>query len=305
VAAQRLSTDVLVIGAGPAGAAAARVLAASGRDVLLVDRCEFPRDKICGDGLIPDALAALERLGVATSVLAHSRASSAVRVYAPNGTHVSAAIDLGCVPRQRLDALLREAAVSAGARFLAPFTLVGALDDGGRVAGAQLRDKRTGVALAVEAAFTILATGAAAQPLETFGVCERRTPSAIAARIYVRVPRELSASIRHFSISYDRRICPGYGWIFPGPDDVFNVGVAYFTDSRHNGSPHNLRELLARFLATFPPARDLMAVSRQLGDVRGAPLRTALSGSARARPGLLVVGVAGGHTYAFTGEGLG
>jgi geranylgeranyl reductase family protein len=305
VAPQRLSTDVLVIGAGPAGAAAARVLAAAGHDVLLVDRCEFPRDKICGDGLIPDALAALKRLGVATSVLAHSRASSAVRVYAPNGTHVSATIDLGCVPRQRLDALLREAAVSAGARFIAPLALVSALDDGDRVAGAQLRDRRTGATVDVEASCTILATGAAVQPLEAFGVCERRAPSAIAARVYVRVPRELSASIRHFSISYDRRICPGYGWIFPGPDDVFNVGVAYFTDSRRNGTPHNLRDLLARFLATFPPARDLMAVSRQLGDVRGAPLRTALTGSALSRPGLLVVGEAGGLTYSFTGEGIG
>jgi len=305
VAPQRLSTDILVIGAGPAGAAAARVLATAGRDVLLVDRCEFPRDKVCGDGLIPDALAALERLGIAPSVLAYSRASSAVRVYAPNGTHVTAAIDLGCVPRQRLDALLREGAVAAGARFIAPFALVSALDDGGRVAGARLLDTRTGAALTVEASYTILATGAAVQPLEAFGVCERRAPSAIAARIYVRVPRELSATIRHFSISYDRRICPGYGWIFPGPDDVFNLGVAYFTDSRRNGAAHNLRELLARFLTTFPPARDLMAVSRQLGDVRGAPLRTALTGSALSRPGLLVVGEAGGLTYSFTGEGIG
>ena len=83
------------------------------------------------------------------------------------------------------------------------------------------------------------------------------------------------------------------------------MGVAYFTDSRRNGTPHNLRDLLARFLATFPPARDLMAVSRQLGDVRGAPLRTALTGSALSRPGLLVVGEAGGLTYSFTGEGIG
>jgi geranylgeranyl reductase family protein len=305
MASQPLSTDILIIGAGPAGAAAARVLAASGRDVLLVDRCEFPRDKICGDGLIPDALAALERLGLAPSVLAQSRASSAVRVYAPNGTHVSAAIELGCLPRQRLDALLREAALAAGARFLAPFTLVEALDDAGRVAGARLRDKRTGALLAVSAAYTILATGAAVQPLEAFGVCERREPSAVAARVYVRVPHELSQTIRHFSISYDRRICPGYGWIFPGPDDVFNVGVAYFTDSRPFAPTRNLRELLGRFITGFPPARDIMAVSRQLSDVRGAPLRTALTGSALSRPGLLVVGEAGGLTYSFTGEGIG
>lgn len=302
---RRLSTDLLVIGAGPAGAAAARVLATAGCDVLLVDRCEFPRDKICGDGLISDALAALERLGLANAVRGESRASPALRVYAPNGTHVSAAIELGCLPRRRFDALLHDAAVDAGAAFLAPLELVAAIEDGERVAGARFRDARNGEVVTIDAAFTILATGAAVRPLETFSVCERRTPSAVAARIYVQVPHDVAATIRHFAISYDRRICPGYGWIFPGPGDVFNIGVAYFTDSRRRAPTENLRELLDRFLQGFEPARDIMAVSRGTSDVRGAPLRTALTGSRLSRPGLLVIGEACGLTYSFTGEGIG
>jgi flavin-dependent dehydrogenase len=54
--------DVLVVGAGPAGSAAAQWLARAGRDVLLIDQHAFPRDKVCGDGLIADALRALDRL---------------------------------------------------------------------------------------------------------------------------------------------------------------------------------------------------------------------------------------------------
>ena len=56
--------DVLVVGAGPAGSASARQLALAGHSVLLVDQHDFPREKVCGDGLIPDAHAALRRLGV-------------------------------------------------------------------------------------------------------------------------------------------------------------------------------------------------------------------------------------------------
>ncbi|MDP3082288.1 MAG: FAD-dependent monooxygenase, partial [Rubrivivax sp.] len=64
------SCEVLVIGAGPAGSACAQLLARAGIDVLLVDQQDFPRDKICGDGLIPDAHAALQRLGVHAEVMA-------------------------------------------------------------------------------------------------------------------------------------------------------------------------------------------------------------------------------------------
>ena len=60
--AESNACDVLVIGAGPAGSACAHVLAGAGLDVLLVDQHAFPRDKTCGDGLIPDAQRALSRL---------------------------------------------------------------------------------------------------------------------------------------------------------------------------------------------------------------------------------------------------
>jgi geranylgeranyl reductase family protein len=302
---QRATAEILIVGAGPSGAAAAHVLAAHGRDVLLVDRSTFPRDKVCGDALIPDALNALRCLGLDQRVSAESRPSSSVRVYAPHGRYVSADVDVGCIPRRRLDDLLLQAALASGARIAPPYALAQALEHQGRVVGATFASCDGADALTVHAHFTLLATGAAVRPLELFSVAQRRSPSALAARVYVRVPRDVASKSQHFSISIDRAISPGYGWIFPGPDDVFNVGVGYFTDTTRSPPSTNLRTLLARFLASFAPARDLMSRACSVSTVRGAPLRTALTGAALARPGLLVIGEAAGLTYPFTGEGIG
>ena len=300
-----MRVDALVIGAGPAGSAAAITLAGAGRDVVMVDRAAFPRDKVCGDALIPDALKALARLGLREAVLRCSRVLDGVRVYAPDGQFVDVSGECACIPRLTVDEVLRSAAVKAGARFLPNVDVKGALVDGERVVGADLG------ASELRADVTLLATGAAAEPLKRFGVCHRIAPSATAARIYVRTDEAFAREARHLCISYDAAICPGYGWIFPGPDATFNVGVGFFYDgkarpqARLSDRKLNTRELLHRFLDTFPPAKDLMSRAIDITELKGAPLRTALCGSALARPGLLVVGEAAGLTYSFSGEGIG
>jgi geranylgeranyl reductase family protein len=300
-----VETDVLVIGAGPAGSAAARTVARLGHRVVLVDRHRFPRDKVCGDALIPDALQALTRLGLNERVLAEARPLRSLRIYAPNGRYVELRAPMGCLPRSRLDEVMREGAEQAGATFLAPCVLAHALECDGAVAGATFEPAAGGAPITVRARFTLLATGAAAGPLVKFGVCERRPASAIAARVYVRAPERFAAENDHLCISYDRRVCPGYGWLFPGPDGVFNVGVGYFNDSRSVPPTTNVRHLFARFVQTFAPARALLAVAKPLTGLRGAPLRTALAGAQLSRPGLLVIGEAAGLTYSFSGEGIG
>jgi flavin-dependent dehydrogenase len=56
--------DVVVVGAGPAGSSAAAWAARAGRDVLVIDSAQFPRDKACGDGLTPRAVLEMQRLGL-------------------------------------------------------------------------------------------------------------------------------------------------------------------------------------------------------------------------------------------------
>src|SRR5512132_1265182 len=115
-----IEAEALVIGSGPAGSAAALTLARQGRQVVLVDRRAFARDKVCGDALIPDALRALAKLGLKERVMEQAKSLDAVRIHSPNGSSVTLLAEAACVPRHRLDDLMRVAAVESGARFAAP-----------------------------------------------------------------------------------------------------------------------------------------------------------------------------------------
>jgi geranylgeranyl reductase family protein len=294
--------DVAVVGAGPAGSIAALVLARAGLDVVLIDRAAFPRDKTCGDGLMPDALAALHALDVAERALAGARRLRTLLIYSPNGTAITVNGEFAVVPRERFDASLCGVAVEAGARFLAPVRAVAPIEDGGRVAGV-IGETAGGGSLVVHARVSVLATGAGAGPLMAFDVCDRGEPSATAARFYVTLDAPASLDSDALCISYHRSICPGYGWVFPGPGRSYNIGVGYFT-----GAPpdtKNLRLLLARFIDSFPLAREITRLPGTRTALRGAPLRTGLTGARLSRPGLLVAGEAAGLTYPISGEGIG
>ncbi len=178
--------DVLVVGAGPAGSAAAQWLARAGRDVLLIDQHAFPRDKVCGDGLIADALRALDRLGVKDEVLAEAWPSPTLGCIGPRGGRIDVPGSLAVLPRKRLDEIVCRAAVAAGARMFAPLRFVAPLREGGRIVGAEL--EHGGAVRTVRAQWLLLATGAQPQATLAAGLCERRAPSGIALRGYIRNP---------------------------------------------------------------------------------------------------------------------
>jgi geranylgeranyl reductase family protein len=290
-----MDADVAVVGAGPAGTAAALSLARRGLHVALLEKHRLPRDKVCGDALIPDALAALERLGLADEIIAAGHEAEALRLYAPNGTPCDVPGRLVCLRRRELDTRLARAAAAAGAD----------LREGVEVTGFEADDRRATLALSgdtgaptLTARVVILAGGASSETLQRFGLPHRRAPSALAARTYYRLPADAPQDRLH--LWYERSILPGYGWAFPMGDHVFNVGVGVFRDT--GPSPANLRELFARFEHA---ATSLLAGGEALEPFTGAPLRTALTGCPLAADRLLVIGEAIGTTYSFTGEGIG
>jgi geranylgeranyl reductase family protein len=309
--------DVLVVGAGPAGSACAQWLARTGASVVLVDQHDFPRDKVCGDGLIPDAHHALARLGVLDEVMGHAQPVGHVGCIGARGGRVDVAGRLAVLPRQQLDDILKRAAERAGARFFAPWrfeapTLDGDGDGDGAdaaVVGARLKSP-AGEVREVRARWVVLATGAVPRALIAAGLCDRRTPSGIAMRGYVHHPG-MAGRIRALEVVWNKQLRRGYGWIFPCPGGVFNIGVGLthshhrHPDGRTTMEDVNLRELMAAFGRVYAPAGELLEHGTLQGDFKGAPLRCSLEGARFSRPGLLVTGEAAGSTYAFTGEGIG
>jgi geranylgeranyl reductase family protein len=293
------SCDVLVVGAGPAGSAAAIMLARAGVRVVLVDSRRFPRDKVCGDGLISDSLTALRTLGIQETVLKEATAATELCIYPPYGRPVVLRGEFACLRRERLDAILVDAAIAVGATCGCGVTATGVLTEGERVAGARLRAESDSD---VRAPITLLATGSNATSLKLFGLEASMQPAAVAGRAYYEAPADLVERYPSLMIAYDREWCPGYGWIFPSPGRQFNIGVGLFTG---RSSERHLREFWQAFTSRFAPAREIVAAGRAVTPFRGAPLRTSMTGGSFGRAGLLAVGEAASLTYAATGEGIG
>lgn len=300
--------DVLVVGAGPAGSAAAIVAARAGLDVVLVDQHSFPRDKVCGDGLIPDAHEALRRIGLLDEVLARAKRATHVGITGPRGGRVDVPGRLAVLPRRELDQLLCEGAARAGARMHAPVRFAGVIEDAGRVCGARLE---SGTATReIAARWVLVASGATPQALIAAGLCDRRTPSGVALRGYVR-NHHMAARLTRLDVIWHPRMKRGYGWIFPCGEGIFNIGVGVaHSHAKGPGAGQsmkevNLRAMLDEFVRMHTDARDLVEGGEWIGPLKGAPLRCSLEGARLSRPGLMVVGEAAGSTYAFTGEGIG
>lgn len=288
--------DVIVVGGGPAGSTAARLLAAAGWRVLLLDRRRFPRDKACGDGLIPDALAVLHRHGLLERVRRLGVTLPGATFRGPWRAAVDVDVEVLTVRRARLDAALVAAAVERGAVLgegLASEVTTAA--DGTATA------RVAGRAAPLRARYALVATGANVALLDRLGLVERKAASAVALRTYVHA----GASLDRLLVSFDRALLPGYGWIFPMGDGWFNVGVGLPAAAAEQ-APDRLRRTLERFVESFAPARALDVTPADLAAARGAMLRYGLRGCRPYAGGaVLATGEAVGSTFPLTGEGIG
>jgi geranylgeranyl reductase family protein len=284
-----VQTDILVLGAGPAGSAAAIALARAGARVVIADRAAFPREKICGDGLLPDALAQLDQLGALAQVEGVARRVPTFTMRSASGLAIRFDIGSLVLPRRELDAILLARALDSGAELLSQATLTGVVGDGVAAARARFATPQGEVEVAARA--YVLATGAAVRPRAAFGLPTRGIRPAAALRGYARVtglPDDelliaLLGEVRH-----------GYAWAFPGPDGIWNVGCGVFAGSAQERSLH---ATLERFLVACG--------GTWITPPRGAPLVTSFPRLACARGNVLAVGDAVGLTRPFSGEGIG
>ncbi len=290
--------DVLVVGAGPGGAAAAHGLAQAGVDVLLLDRADFPRDKTCGDGLTHRAVAIAREMGALPEVLAAGHRIDDFEVVSPRG-HAAVApvpeldgLTALVVPRLQLDDALRRRAVAAGAVFRGS-SLVRRLCIGED--GVEAEIEHPGGLWTERARAAVVATGAATPLLKSAGLLRHRPSFMIAAREYVRC---LPGAGHRMRIGYAGTSTLGYGWIFPIGDDAVNLGAGIFR--------HQVGLSAGAVLDTFR-ARSALG-RRWAGGVgrerKSYPLRTDFTSSLTVGPRTLLVGEAAGLVNPLSGEGI-
>jgi len=316
MASGREDADVLVVGCGPAGAAAAYWLAEHGVRVLVAEKKHFPRDKTCGDGLTPRAVKQLEDMGLGDELSRFHRYDG-LRATAHGRelelqwpTHPVYPRHGYVVRRRELDHMVARRAVAAGADLREGHEVTEPLMDGARLAGATIRDVESGETTEVRAKYVVVADGANSRFGRALGTARNRDwPYGTAIRTYWTSPRHDEPWIESALDVKDRHgnSMPGYGWIFPVPGGVYNIGVGIIDshrarpDGRASMRTLNLREVFDDFARLHAPARALVEGGTWVGRLEGAPLRSSLQG----RPGLLVAGEAAGSTYALTGEGIG
>ncbi len=216
-----LRTDVLVVGAGPAGSAAAAWSAHAGLDTMLVDAAVFPRDKTCGDGLTPRAIGELERLGLGDWLRAHT-VNHGLRAHGfgqtlelpwPGGSLP----DWGsAVARTELDDHLRTTAIKAGARALDGARAVDVRREGDRVAAVVFQGPDGSFEVACQR--LVVADGVRSPLGKVLGrEWHRDTVYAVAGRTYVDSTMHDDPWISsHLELRDEQGdILSGYGWVFP------------------------------------------------------------------------------------------
>lgn len=294
-------TDVVVVGGGPAGSAAAITLARAGRRVTIVDKARFPRDKCCGDGLTTLALRELDRLGLQPTAVPSWQVVDGAWVRCSTGREVHLPLpDIGMfaatAPRRELDAALLAVAETAGATIRSGTAVVDAaatgahteigLDDGHRL----------------RATTVIAADGAWSPTRRLLGLTE---PGYLgewyAARQYVHGVTGVAAT--RLCVWFEPDLLPGYAWSFPLPGGRANIGFGVPRSTERHG-----KQLKALWDTMFQRPHIAAALGPDVAWERRMtawPIPAAIDRAVLAHGRVLFVGDAARATDVMTGEGIG
>ncbi len=305
--------DVVVVGAGPGGSAAAYALAQSGLDVLLLEKTAFPREKVCGDGLTPRAVKSLVDLGIDTSESNGFIRNHGLRIIGGGmrlelpWPELATYPDFGLVrPRLDFDELLVRHAQKAGARLQELTTVTGpVLDETGRVVGVTARVGPDRVETTWRAPLVIAADGSSARLALALGIAKRDDrPMGVAVRRYFESPRTSDDMLESWLElrGEDGSLLPGYGWVLGVGDGTSNVGLGILNTTNAWQKTH-YKDLLARWTAGMPQEWQFDD-AHATGPVRGGALPMGFSRTPHYSRGVLLVGDAGGAVNPFNGEGI-
>jgi menaquinone-9 beta-reductase len=298
--------DLVVVGAGPGGSSAAYYAAKAGLNTLLVDRQEFPRDKTCGDGLMPHAASEVALMGLADWLDEPQHGG-----FTGFSIYTSTALLKQSVPptlhgphgyvarRQETDAKLLERAVSAGADLR---TGTRATDltrsASGRVTGIEAANG--GDPMRFDAPMVVVADGIGGFA----GDGMKAHQNAVARRQYFRGVEGPDKQNLHVFITEDMNSHgAGYGWVFYLGDGTANVGAGVSTAALSR-TGRNLKDFYDRFLEESEMVEWLQNATPE-GPPKSWSLKMGMWGAKRYGQGVMAVGDAGSMVHPISGEGVG
>jgi geranylgeranyl reductase family protein len=302
------SPQVLVVGGGPGGAAAAFWLARNGVDVTLVEKKHYPREKACGDGLTPRAVRQLVDMGFdfdrpdVHRVVGLRSYAGDVMLEMPWPEHSIYPNWGATLRRADLDGRVAALAEAEGASVLQGVEAVAVVDDG-ELAAVELRRQGEETEV-VTPDYVVVADGSLSRFGRQLGTHRRRDyPFGLAVRGYWESPNSTDGYIESQLDIRDRegRAMPGYGWVFPMGDGTINVGAGLVSTFK-GWKDINTSRILDAYLAELPEHWQIEEdpIARPIG----GKLPMAFSVGPKTGRNWVLVGDAAGAVNPFNGEGI-
>lgn len=306
-----LERDVIVVGAGPAGAICAAYLAKAGADVLLLDKEIFPRDKACGDMQCEGFVYHMEQLGAVEALDAMSTCIRFAKLISSSEKEALYPFECYCAPRFKLDKLIVNTAVKYGAEFRQGCRVVDVVKEQGFVKGVKVKyggeesEIRSKLVIGADGAYSVIAKSLGIMQEKSYGIW-------MGERAYfkgIKLDRTLARDQydAYGVFGFNDNLKPGYFWIMPVGEDgvkdgICNVGMIVQDRSSYNGE--NLQERFWKWVNSSDKISSMFKTAEQISPWKGGKMSDITQGIQKTGNGFMMIGDAAAFVIPLNNDGL-